>query len=144
MMMIRSKDGLFLSRVMNFQGQNNAGNVFLIPMTVITPRSISRYTFIYFNITLLYFNMRHSVPEIKKADISLKFKYMYVNPSAWGGGGHIYSVTTVSYVTGNVFPCCMQIFVHIVHMYNTVYTYVHTYRCPLMRDKQSAEIHYQK
>jgi len=58
-----------------------------IPITVTTPRSKSRYTFIYFNITILYFNMRHSVPKIKKADVSLKFKYMYVNPSAWGGGG---------------------------------------------------------
>jgi len=59
-------------------------------MTVTTPCSKSRYTFIYFNITLLYFNMRHSVPKVKKADVHLKFKYMYIHSSALGWGGHIY------------------------------------------------------
>lgn len=34
--------------------------------------------------------MRHSVPKIKKADVSLKFKYVYINPSAWVGS-HILS-----------------------------------------------------
>jgi len=92
-----------------------------IPMTVTTPCSKSRYTFIYFSITILYFNMRHSVPKIKKADVSLKFKYMYVNPSAWAGGGFTYTQWQLwchMSQTMCLLAACKYLYIMYIRMYN--------------------------